>query len=76
MTTDKISQTETGERALSREALLRKFGFAWRRRFGGQAARSWRDTVTHFKPEPWLLAVDHEKARTPIRLRGLPAASR
>ena len=59
----------------SRATLLREFGFAWRRH-GGHAKRSWRETVTLFKPEPWLVALAHEKARTKVRLRDLPEASR
>ena len=60
----------------SRATLLRELGFAWRRRLRGQAARSWRETVTHFKPEPWLVALAHEKSRMPVKLRGLPEASK
>lgn len=67
---------KTSEQAIARKALLRKLGFAWRRRFGTHAAPSWRDTVTHFKPEPWLDAVAHDKARLPVKLRDLPQASR
>ena len=59
----------------SRETLLREFGFAWRRRCG-QTKRSWRETVTLFKPEPWLVALAHEKSRTKVRLRDLPEASK
>ena len=74
MTTDKIAQDQ--HRAQTRAALLRELGFAWRRRLRGQAARSWRETVTHFKPEPWLVALAHEKSRMPVKLRGQPEASK
>jgi len=32
--------------------------------------------VTHFKPEPWLVALAHEKSRMPVKLRGLPEANK
>ncbi|ODR95850.1 hypothetical protein AUC70_03020 [Methyloceanibacter stevinii] len=59
----------------SRSALLREFGYAWRRR-RSQAKRSWRETVTLFKPEPWLVALAHDKARSPVKLRDQPEASK
>lgn len=74
MSKNKISEDRARPR--SRAELLREFGFAWRRRFRGPAARSWRDTVTDFKPEPWLVALAHEKARLPVRLRDLPETSK
>ncbi|MDJ0512511.1 MAG: hypothetical protein QNJ62_03590 [Methyloceanibacter sp.] len=73
MTKDTI--TENTASARSRAALLRELGFAWRRR-GGQGKRSWRETVTLFKPEPWLVALAQNKARTKVRLRDLPEASK
>lgn len=74
MANDEASRNQ--EQAMARAALLRKLGFAWRRQFRGQASRSWRETVTHFRPEPWLDAVAHEKARLPVKLRDLPEANR
>lgn len=59
----------------SRAALLSEFGYAWRRR-RSQAKRSWRETVTLFKPEPWLVALAHDKGRSPVKLRDLPEASK
>jgi hypothetical protein len=59
----------------SRSAMLRDIGSAWRRR-RSQAKRSWRETVTLFKPEPWLVAFAHDKARSPVKLRDLPEASK
>jgi hypothetical protein len=73
MTKDTIADTQA--QTESREFLLCKFGFAWRHRHG-QSRRSWRETVTHFKPEPWLAAMAHEKARTKVRIRDLPAANK
>jgi len=73
MTKDMIADNQAPMR--SRAELLRELGFAWRRR-AGQAKRSWRETVTLFKPEPWLVALAHEKARTKVRLRDLPEASK
>jgi len=67
---------KTSEQAIAREALRRKLGFAWRRRIGGQVPSSWQQTVTHFKPEPWLEAVAHDEARMPVKLRDLPEANR
>lgn len=72
MTTKNISSNQAATRA----TLLRELGFAWRRRLRGQAVRSWRETVTHFKPEPWLVALAHEKSRMPVKLRGLPEANK
>ena len=74
MTTKNISSNQAATRA--RATLLRELGFAWRRRLRGQAVRSWRETVTHFKPEPWLVALAHEKSRMPFKLRGLPEANK
>lgn len=71
MTKDTTADTQTQSRA----ALLSELGFAWRRR-RGQAAKSWRETVTLFKPEPWLVALAHEKARTKVRLRDQTEASK
>lgn len=73
MTNDTIENDQTQTR--SRAALLREFGYAWRRR-RSQANRSWRETVTLFKPEPWLVAFAHDKARSPVKLRDLPEASK
>ena len=73
-TTDKTAD-ETRLPSRSRADLLREFGFAWRRR-GSRAKRSWRETVTLFKPEPWLVALAHDKARLPVRLRDLPESSK
>jgi len=73
MTNDLI--TENSALAPSRAALLREVGFAWRRR-GGQGKRSWRETVTLFQPEPWLVALAHDKARTKVRLGDLPEPSK
>ena len=39
-------------------------------------ARYVYETVTHFKPEPWLVALAHEKSRMPVKLRGLPEANK
>ncbi|MEM8575850.1 MAG: hypothetical protein AAGF48_14640 [Pseudomonadota bacterium] len=67
--------TENNVPMRSRASLLRELGFAWRRR-RGQGKRSWRETVTLFKPEPWLVALAQNKARTKVRLRDLPEASK
>jgi hypothetical protein len=72
MTKDTIENNQ--EQTRSRAALIRKFSSAWRRR--SQAKRSWRDTVTLFKPEPWLVAVDHGKSRSPVKLRDQPEPSK
>jgi hypothetical protein len=74
MTTKNISSNQAA--TCPRATLLRELGFAWRRRLRGQAVRSWRETVTHFKPEPWLVALAHEKSRMPFKLRGLPEANK
>lgn len=76
MTRDKRSSgaDQSPAQTRSRASLLRDLGFAWRRRC--QAKRSWRDTVTLFKPEPWLVALAHEKARSPVKLRDLPDTNR
>jgi hypothetical protein len=72
MTKDTTADAQT--KTPSRASLLRELSFAWRHR-RGQSKRSWRETVTLFKPEPWLVAIAHEKARTKVRLRDLPEAS-
>jgi hypothetical protein len=73
MTKDTIENNQEQKR--SRAALIRKFGSAWRRR-RSQAKQSWRETVTLFKPEPWLVAVDHGKSRSPVKLRDQPDPSK
>ncbi|ODS01202.1 hypothetical protein AUC68_12620 [Methyloceanibacter methanicus] len=73
MSKNEISEDRAQPR--SRAELLREFGFAWRRQCRGLAARSWRDTVTDFKPE-LARALAHEKARMPVRLRDLPGTSK
>jgi hypothetical protein len=73
MTKDTMDKDQVPAR--SRAALLRAFGSAWRRR-RSQAKQSWRETVTLFKPEPWLVAVDHGKSRSPVKLRDQPEPSK
>jgi hypothetical protein len=73
MTKDTIENNQ--EQTHSRVALLREFGSAWRRR-RSQAKPSWRETVTLFKPEPWVVALDHGKSRSPVKLRDLPEPSK
>ena len=73
MTKDTMDNNQ--EQTRSRAALIRKFGSAWCRR-RSLAKRSWRETVTLFKPEPWLVAVDHGKSRSPVKLRDQPEPSK
>ncbi len=51
-------------------------GFALRKRFQSLADRAWRRTVTHFKPEPWLVALDRERTGLPLKPGRRPAANR
>jgi hypothetical protein len=48
-------------------------GFAWRKR---ASQGTWRDTVTHYLPEPWLLALERERIGTPLRPGHRPEANR
>jgi hypothetical protein len=51
-------------------------GFAVRKqsRQGGDDA--WRQTVTHFTPEPWLVALERDQLGLPVRPGRRPAANR
>jgi len=42
-------------------------GFAPRRRAQVLADRAWHDTVTHYTPEPWLIALGRERNGLPLR---------
>jgi hypothetical protein len=57
------------------EADKRRLGFALRRR-RILAEGAWHETVTHFKPEPWLLALKNERIGLPLRPGHRPAANR
>ena len=51
-------------------------GFALRQRHHGLAEGAWRETVTHFKPEPWLVALEHDRLGPPVRPGHRPTANR
>ena len=51
-------------------------GFALRRRLRALADGAWRDTVTHYTPEPWPVARDHDRLAAPVRPGHRPAANR
>jgi hypothetical protein len=37
---------------------------------------SWRETVTHYTPEPWLVALERERIERPFRPGHRPSANR
>ena len=51
-------------------------GFALRRRLRALADGAWRDTVTHYTPEPWPVALEHDRLGGPVRPGHRPAANR
>lgn len=53
-----------------------RLGFAWRQRGRCRASDAWHKTVTHYHPEAWLVAVEHEQMRLRVKLRVLPEANR
>lgn len=53
----------------------REAAFVLRKRLQS-LADSWRQTVTHYKPEPWLVALDREGTGLPFKPGHRPAANR
>ena len=52
-----------------------ELGFALRKRLQS-LADSWRQTVTHYKPQPWLVALDRDGTGLPFKPGRRPAANR
>jgi len=50
--------------------------FASRKRLQSLAERAWRQTVTHYRPAPWLVALDRERMGRPFKPGHRPAANR
>jgi hypothetical protein len=51
-------------------------GFAVRKRSSQGSDQAWRQTVTHFTPEPWLVALERDRLGLPIRPGRRPTANR
>jgi hypothetical protein len=51
-------------------------GFALRRRLRILTERAWHDTVTHYMPEPWLIAQRREHSSLPVRPGRRPQANK
>jgi hypothetical protein len=51
-------------------------GFASRKRLQALADRVWRQTVTHYTPEPWLVAQGRDRSGLPVRPGHRPGANR
>lgn len=54
---------------------LTRSGSGFERRQHG-AERAWRETVTDYLPEPWLVALERERIGLPFRPGRRPAANR
>ena len=59
-----------------REQGARGPGFALRRRLAGLAEKTWRETVTRYMPDPWLVAMKRGRFGLPVRPGRRLAASR
>ena len=51
-------------------------GFAVRKRSPRRGDQTWRQTVTHYMPEPWLVALAHERMGLPVKPGHRPEANR
>jgi|GEM_PF-4511048 len=51
-------------------------GFALRRRLARLAEKTWRETVTRYMPDPWLVAMKRGRFGLPVRPGRRLAASR
>lgn len=69
-------QREARSRPCAAAKTRSPIGFAWRKKKSRHTAQSWRETVTHYCPEPWLVALAHERARLALTRGALPAANR
>ncbi len=70
----KAMQVSTKREREAREALSGRWcGFAHRRNMSRGA---WRETVTDYMPEPWLIALERDRTGLPVRPGHRPGANR
>jgi len=51
-------------------------GFALRRSWQRRGEQAWRQMLTKYRPEPWLVALARERMGLPVRPGRRPATSR
>jgi len=67
-------QGSTNREREMRDAMIRRWcGFARRRTM---ACGAWRETVTDYTPEPWLVALDRDRIGLPFRPGRRPEANK
>ena len=69
------SETDRGRSGIEK-GVVSVPGFARRRRLRALADHAWHETVTHYTPEPWLIALDRDRYGAPLRPGHRPGASR
>jgi hypothetical protein len=69
-------QNSTDRDGVVRETKSERRSGLTRRRRHVLAYGAWHQTVTGYMPEPWLVALEHERVGLPIRPGHRPAANR